>query len=91
MRPLLNGVAAAWPLTDVKQYSNGFSLACNGQAMEPDRDKPQKDYFIQIEQGMPADTKIILCGPEPGLLYTEKTTARPLAPKLIEDPLVIKA
>ncbi|NPU65452.1 hypothetical protein HL667_10650 [Bradyrhizobium sp. 83012] len=35
-----------------------------------DIDQPQKDYFDQIARRMEPDSKIILCGPEPGWLYT---------------------
>jgi hypothetical protein len=44
-----------------------------------DVDQPQKDYFSAIARGMPSDTHIILCGPEPGWLYTHKPGSRSLA------------
>ena len=44
-----------------------------------DVDQPQKDYFSAIARGMPRDTNIILCGPEPGWLYTRKPNSRSLA------------
>jgi hypothetical protein len=44
-----------------------------------DVDQPQKDYFSAIARGMPGDTNIILCGPEPGWLYTHKPNSRSLA------------
>ncbi|MEH2609623.1 metallophosphoesterase [Bradyrhizobium sp. AZCC 1693] len=34
-------------------------------------DQPQFDYFTMIAQGMPPDSKIILCSAEPGWLYTD--------------------
>jgi hypothetical protein len=34
-------------------------------------DQPQFDYFTMIAQGMPRDSKIILCSAEPGWLYTD--------------------
>jgi hypothetical protein len=34
-------------------------------------DQPQFDYFTMIAQGMPQDSKIILCSAEPGWLYTD--------------------
>jgi hypothetical protein len=40
--------------------------------LDDDVDQPQKDYFDRIARNMPADSKIILCGPEPGWLYTLK-------------------
>jgi hypothetical protein len=38
--------------------------------LDDDMDQPQKDYFVAIAKGMPEDSNIILCGPEPGWLYT---------------------
>ena len=38
--------------------------------LDDDVDQPQKDYFIHIAKGMPENSNIILCGPEPGWLYT---------------------
>jgi hypothetical protein len=38
--------------------------------LDDDMDQPQKDYFIAIAKGMDANSNIILCGPEPGWLYT---------------------
>ncbi len=35
-------------------------------------DQPQRDYFAAIARGMPQGSSIILCGPEPGWLYTFK-------------------
>jgi hypothetical protein len=35
-------------------------------------DQPQKEYFVAIAKGMPEGSNIILCGPEPGWLYTLK-------------------
>jgi hypothetical protein len=37
-----------------------------------DMDQPQADYFKIIAERMPQNSKIILCGAEPGWLYTEK-------------------
>ena len=34
-------------------------------------DQPQFDYFTLIAQGMPQNSKIILCSAEPGWLYTD--------------------
>jgi hypothetical protein len=34
-------------------------------------DQPQFDYFTLIAEGMPRDSKIILCSAEPGWLYTD--------------------
>jgi len=38
--------------------------------LDDDMDQPQKDYFVAIAKGMPEHSNIILCGPEPGWLYT---------------------
>jgi hypothetical protein len=38
--------------------------------LDDDVDQPQKDYFIHIAKGMPENSNIILCSPEPGWLYT---------------------
>jgi hypothetical protein len=40
--------------------------------LDDDVDQPQKDYFSAIAKGMPDNANIILCGPEPGWLYTLK-------------------
>jgi hypothetical protein len=40
--------------------------------LDDDVDQPQKDYFDRIARNMSANSKIILCGPEPGWLYTLK-------------------
>ena len=40
--------------------------------LDDDMDQPQKDYFVQIAKDMPPNSNIILCGPEPGWLYTLK-------------------
>ncbi len=44
-----------------------------------DVDQPQKDYFSAIARGMPSDANIILCGPEPGWLYTRKPNSKSLS------------
>jgi Calcineurin-like phosphoesterase len=38
--------------------------------LDDDMDQPQKDYFVAIAKRMPENSNIILCGPEPGWLYT---------------------
>jgi hypothetical protein len=38
--------------------------------LDDDMDQPQKDYFVAIAKGMPPNSNIIVCGPEPGWLYT---------------------
>lgn len=43
-----------------------------------DVDQPQKDYFDLIGKRMPKDSRIILCGPEPGWLYTQQANNKSL-------------
>src|SRR5260370_14762681 len=38
--------------------------------LDDDVDQPQNDYFDAIGKSMDPNSKIILCGPEPGWLYT---------------------
>ncbi|WP_095202000.1 metallophosphoesterase [Mesorhizobium carmichaelinearum] len=38
--------------------------------LDDDVDQPQKEYFLEIAKAMPDNARIILCGPEPGWLYT---------------------
>jgi hypothetical protein len=38
--------------------------------LDDDVDQPQKDYFDFIAKSMDPQSKVILCGPEPGWLYT---------------------
>jgi hypothetical protein len=45
--------------------------------LDDDIDQPQKDYFKQIARNMPEGARIILCGPEPGWLYTKMTEEEP--------------
>jgi hypothetical protein len=42
-------------------------------------DQPQRDYFAAIAAAMPDDVNVILCGPEPGWLYTGKPGSQSLA------------
>jgi Calcineurin-like phosphoesterase len=51
--------------------------------LEDDVDQPQRDYFSAIARGMPEGANIILCGPEPGWLYTLKQGNKSLA--VIDD------
>jgi hypothetical protein len=51
--------------------------------LEDDVDQPQRDYFSAIARGMPTGANIILCGPEPGWLYTLKQGNKSLA--VIDD------
>ena len=46
--------------------------------LDDDVDQPQKDYFAAIARGMPENANIILCGPEPGWLYTHKHGSKSL-------------
>jgi hypothetical protein len=47
--------------------------------LDDDVDQPQKDYFVAIAKKMEPGSKIILCGPEPGWLYTEKQGSKSFA------------
>ncbi len=38
--------------------------------LDDDMDQPQKEYFVAIAKQMPEGSNVILCGPEPGWLYT---------------------
>jgi hypothetical protein len=44
-----------------------------------DVDQPQKDYFDLVAKSMPEGSKIILCGPEPGWLYTLREANKSLS------------
>ncbi|CDX21362.1 conserved membrane hypothetical protein [Mesorhizobium plurifarium] len=44
-----------------------------------DIDQPQKEYFLEIAKAVPDNAKIILCGPEPGWLYTGKAGNKALS------------
>jgi hypothetical protein len=48
---------------------------CIDIQLADDMDQPQADYFKAIAAGMPANSKIILCGAEPGWLYTHTNRA----------------
>ena len=41
-------------------------------------DQPQRDYFSAIAEAMEPDAHVILCGPEPGWLYTRDPDSRSL-------------
>ncbi len=41
-------------------------------------DQPQRDYFSAIAESMEPDARVILCGPEPGWLYTRDPDSRSL-------------
>ncbi len=41
-------------------------------------DQPQRDYFSAIAEAMEPDASVILCGPEPGWLYTRDPDSRSL-------------
>jgi hypothetical protein len=51
--------------------TNWWVWAIDSQ-LDDDVDQPQKDYFVAIAKGMSEGANIILCGPEPGWLYTLK-------------------
>lgn len=41
-------------------------------------DQPQRDYFSAIAEAMEPDARVILCGPEPGWLYTRDPDSKSL-------------
>ena len=47
--------------------------------LDDDVDQPQKEYFDAIAKRMPEGSNIILCGPEPGWLYTLKAGSKSLS------------
>jgi Calcineurin-like phosphoesterase len=47
--------------------------------LDDDVDQPQKDYFDLIAKNMAPGSRIILCGPEPGWLYTLQQGNRSLS------------
>jgi hypothetical protein len=49
-------------------------LWCLDTQLDDDVDQPQQDYFEAIARNMPENARIILCGPEPGWLYTKAVT-----------------
>jgi hypothetical protein len=51
--------------------ANWWIWAMDAQ-LDDDVDQPQKDYFAAVSKRMPENSNIIICGPEPGWLYTEK-------------------
>jgi hypothetical protein len=55
------------------QLTERWWLWCLDTQLDDDIDQPQKDYFTQIVRSMPENARIILCGPEPGWLYTKIT------------------
>lgn len=44
--------------------------------LDDDVDQPQTDYFAAIAKAMPEGSNIILCGPEPGWLYTRRQNSK---------------
>jgi hypothetical protein len=47
--------------------------------LDDDVDQPQKDYFDVIAKQMPEGSNIIMCGPEPGWLYTLQAKSKSLS------------
>ena len=52
------------------QLTESWWLWCADTQLDDDLDQPQKEYFVSIASRMPKGSNIILCGPEPGWLYT---------------------
>jgi hypothetical protein len=61
------------------QVTEGWWVWALDAQLADDVDQPQRDYFEAIAKGMPDHSRIILCGPEPGWLYTNKVGNRALS------------
>jgi hypothetical protein len=66
----------AWRTSQRRSYfalklTDKWWIWCTDIQLADDMDQPQADYFKIIAEGMPRDTKIILCSAEPGWLYTK--------------------
>jgi hypothetical protein len=57
------------------RLSEKWWIWCTDTQLDDDIDQPQRDYFVGVAQQMPEGSNIILCGPEPGWLYTAKSAA----------------
>jgi hypothetical protein len=57
------------------QLTDKWWIWCADTQLADDVDQPQKEYFVSIASRMPEGSNIILCGPEPGWLYTRKSDA----------------
>jgi hypothetical protein len=55
------------------QLTEKWWIWCVDTQLGDDIDQPQKEYFVSIASRMPEGSNIILCGPEPGWLYTRKS------------------
>jgi hypothetical protein len=55
------------------QLTEQWWIWCADTQLADDLDDPQEAYFTTIAQRMAPGSKIILCGPEPGWLYTRKS------------------
>lgn len=55
------------------QVTEKWWIWCTDTQLDDDIDQPQRDYFATIAERMPEGSKIILCGPEPGWLYTDSS------------------
>lgn len=53
------------------QLTDTWWLWATDIQLAEDMDQPQADYFREIASRMPRGSKIILCGAEPGWLYTD--------------------
>ena len=59
------------------KVTDSWWVWCIDIQLADDMDQPQVDYFKGIAEKMPEKSKIILCGAEPGWLYT-RTNPKPL-------------
>lgn len=57
------------------QLTEQWWIWCTDTQLDDEIDQPQRDYFTLIADRMPEGSKIILCGPEPGWLYTESSSS----------------
>lgn len=53
-----------------RQLTQGWWLWAVDAQLDDTIDQPQRDYFSAIAETMEPDAFVILCGPEPGWLYT---------------------
>jgi hypothetical protein len=61
------------------QITKDWWLWAMDAQLDDDVDQPQRDYFVAIAKRMDENSKIILCGPEPGWLYTHKQGSKSLS------------
>ncbi|MFO1169039.1 MAG: metallophosphoesterase [Rhodoblastus sp.] len=60
------------------QLTKGWWLWAVDAQLDDTIDQPQRDYFSSIAEAMEPDANLILCGPEPGWLYTRDPDSKSL-------------